>query len=119
MGSSKFQTFFESTAIGLALRQWGRMFTKNPLAVLGDNTGSLNNRLAQKGQGLQLKVAREIAWRRARGGWLVGAGHIPCEGNEIADALSRLAQGYALPRKLLQDAEEVHIEPVATFWKCC
>ena len=37
-----------------------------------------------------MAVSRELAWRRARGGWRLHGGHLPAERNIRADALSRL-----------------------------
>ena len=70
---------------------WGDRFTDTPVAVLGDNTGALDNALSLKGRGSMLAVARELSWRQARRRWRFVVGHLPSEHNQVADALSRAA----------------------------
>ena len=62
------------------------------LAILGDNTGSLQNALAKKGCGASLRLAAELTWRQCCHGWEFTVGHLPSEHNTWADALSRLDQ---------------------------
>ena len=57
--------------------------------IIGDNTGSLHNVLDMKGAGPLLAVARELAWRKVRQGWVLDVAHIPTEHNTAPYALSR------------------------------
>jgi hypothetical protein len=118
LGTSSSQSFLELLTVALALAHWGSDFVKEPCTVLGDNTGSLENLLQQKGKGLQQIIARELAWRRARHGWLFAAAHVPSEANKVPDALSRLALGAAFPEKELAGAWEAQLKPVRKFWRC-
>ena len=88
-GDSRFQTFWEFLMLLLSLLLWGSNFVAEQVAVLGDNTGSLQNAIDMKGRGLLATVARELAWRRARFNWEFVVGHVPSEKNVIPDALSR------------------------------
>ena len=81
----------------LCLVAWGHLFHTEVLAVVGDNTGAMQNTLDLKGRGVMLAVAREIAWRRERFGWKYKVGHIPSEYNTIPDALSRLGDSPPSP----------------------
>ena len=118
IGSPSFQTFFEYLGLALAISHWGKYFCKEPVAVIGDNTGSLQNLLSQSGHGMQLSVAKELAWRKAKGRWLLDAGHLPTEANTVPYALSRLAQGANIPHKQLGQVVRVSPEEVCHFWKC-
>ena len=60
-GQSKHQTFWEILTILLSLELWGDHFVHEEVAILGDNTGALQNVLDLKGRGPMLAVAREIA----------------------------------------------------------
>ena len=86
--------------------------------MVGDNTASLTNLLKQSGKGMQLQVARELAWRRAQRGWLISAGHRLTEGNKIPDLLSRLPEGAQFPADELSEAIESKLAPVNQFWRC-
>ena len=88
-GVSKFQTFWEFLILLLALMVCGNNFIAEQVAVLGDNTGALQNALDLKGRGILAAVARELAWRQARFGWSFAIGHVPSEKNVVPDALSR------------------------------
>ena len=87
----KFQTFWELATLLMALVTWGSKFRDSSVAVLGDNTGALQTALSLTGRMPNLAVAREIAWRRVRCGWVFEVGHLPSEHNLVADALSRVA----------------------------
>ena len=119
IGKPKFQSFWEFFCVGLALCIWAPEFCNtHSLAVVTDNTSALQNALDLKGSGVQLGIAQELAWRRARCGWSYSPGHIPTEQNKLADTLSRLAapEGNAdIPRELA-DLRRRHFEP-AKFWK--
>ena len=60
------------------------------LAVLGDSMVALQNAMTLKGSTALAALARELAWRKARFGWIFTCGHLPAEANVVADALSRL-----------------------------
>ena len=74
--------------------------TDSILTIVGDNTGSLQDALSLKGTGALNTLAMELSWRKARRGWHFQVGHLPSEANDIADALSRLSEGYELPPEL-------------------
>ena len=117
-GDSAHQTFWEILTILMALEQWGDNFIHEEVAILGDNTGALQNILDLKGKGHQLAVAREVAWRKARRGWEYALGHLPTEKNNIADALSRLAESPdSFPHVALKNAKRVNPPSVAQLWK--
>ena len=69
---------------------WGNQFVQEAVALLGDNTGALQDALHLKGRGILAAVARELSWRKARYGWEFEVGHVPGELNTVPDALSRL-----------------------------
>ena len=116
LGAPKWQTFWEYLALALSLCVWAEPGV--PLAVIGDNTGSLQLLLDCGGSGGILAISRELAWRRARRNWQLGAGHLPTEANKLADALSRLwAQEPADIPTELANLIQVQPEPVATFWQ--
>ena len=104
--------------MGLALTMWGGSFVNEQLAVLSDNLASLQSLLDLKGHGPMLKVAPEIAWRKARGRWPFAVGHWPSEQNVIADALSRIKapEKKELPRSLRTALYRQPLEP-RQFWK--
>ena len=89
VGESSCQSFFELLTIALALNHWGSRFVSAHCTVIGDNTGSLQNVLDQSGSRLQLAVAKELAWRRARRQWQFAVAHLPSEANVLPVTLSR------------------------------
>ena len=117
-GIPKWQSFWEFLTAALALTTWGKSFRKAAVALLCDNSSAMQSSIALKGKGANLAVARELAWRRAKFGWLFEVGHLPKEANTWADALSRLAApgGADFPSELGQ-AEEAQAPSVASFWK--
>jgi hypothetical protein len=117
-GDPAFQTFWELLAVALALELWGKEFTKVSLAVLNDNTAALQGLLDLAGKGIQLAIARELAWRKAKFGWQLAVGHLPAEQNTIADSLSRLSAPDAavLPEEL-EGARRREAPSPADFWK--
>ena len=117
-GESRSQTFFEFLTLFLSLLLWANRSGERALAVVGDNTAALSNALSLKGRGPLLAVSRELAWQRARKGWVFEVGHIPAEQNEVADALSRLCAVPAkiFPANALEGAQEVKAPKVDSLW---
>ena len=117
--NSAFQSFWEMVMLLICLEIWGDDFKQEELAVVGDNTGSLQNALDLKGSGAMAAVAREIAWRKERRGWAFAVGHIPSERNTIPDALSRQYEEdpRAFPHHALQQAH--FCEPPVVADLCC
>ena len=90
-GDSRRQTFFEVLTFFLALLVRGDAFVDFSIAIFGDNIGALSAALSLKGRGSLLAVARELSWRQARRRWSFEVAHLPSEHNNVADALSRVA----------------------------
>ena len=71
------------------------------------------------GKGPMLLIARELAWRKAAGGWALVAAHLPKEKNHTADALTRLAaplqQRAEMPSEV-QSAQRRESMPLRTFF---
>ena len=110
------QTFWELLALACCLLVWGdRLAVDYELAVVGDNTGSLQCALDQKGRGAMNALSQELSWRRARHRWAFTLGHIPTESNKWADALSRLPRGVSVPPALDQ-ARRLSPPSLAKFW---
>ena len=88
------------------------------LPILGDNTSSLTSILQVKGRRSMARVARELAWRKARWGWRYVVGHLPTEVNTMADALSRLADPQPAPiPQLLQAVTRIPAPDVGSIWQ--
>ena len=119
IGSPAGQTTWELLAIFLVLVVWGTSHRTQGLAILGDNTASLESALHLSGRGSLSRIAREISWRRARAGWRYAVGHLPTERNLLADALSRLhapgADAHDLPYEL-RDVSERRPPCVEKLW---
>ena len=97
---------------------WGSRFVQHRVAVLGDNTGALTDAIELKGSGPLLAIARELAWRQARFGWLFAVGHVPSESNGVPDALSRSTEpGKSFPARALRHARQVEAPECSVFWK--
>ena len=88
------------------------------IAIVGDNTASLQVALSGKAKGPLGALAREIFLRKAREDWRYQVGHLPSEHNTVADYLSRLAQPGAptAPLAELGGAAEVPIPDLAGLW---
>ena len=116
IGDTSWQSYFEYLALLMVLIAWAQ-----PLAVLpivGDNTSSLTNLVNIKGRRSMAKVARELAWRKARYGWRYVVGHLPTEVNTMADALSRLADPQPSPvPPVLEAVTRIPAPEVATIWQ--
>ena len=119
VGESRSQSFFEFLTLFMSLVLWASRGAGGAVAVIGDNTAALTNALGMKGRGPMLAISRELAWRRARGGWVFEVGHIPAEENQVADALSRLhaEPPKKLPEKALLNANEVPPPAVSKLWR--
>ena len=115
---TKFQTFWEFATLLLSLCTWGDRFVHERVAVLGDNTGALTCALALKGRGVLLAIARELSWRKSRRLWAFDVGHLPSENNEVADALSRVAdpKGCAWPSVALASAVDKKPPRLEDLW---
>ena len=116
VGLPKWQNFWEYLTAAIATCRWAT--SKRCLALLGDNTASLECTLQLKGSGPMLAIARELAWRKGRRGLLVAAGHLPKGANQVADALSRLEAPDAAPFPAeLASATRIELPPLALFWQ--
>ena len=116
----KHQTFWEFAVLLLCLLTWGTKFADFSVALLGDNTGSLQNALALRGRGPLLALARELSWRQAKYGWQFTVAHLPSEENTVADSLSRIADTenfYGWPSKALAAATCVSPPKLRDVWK--
>ena len=120
LSNSKYQTFWEMFMLLVSLLVWGMYFVNEAVAVLGDNTGALQSALDLKGKGTLAAIARELAWRRERYGWIYEVGHVPSELNTIPDALSRQHEPRPLPfpALALKDARLRETQDLSKIWKC-
>ena len=98
---------------------WGDLFVNTAVTIFGDNTGAWSNALTYRGRGPMEAVARELSWRQARRRWLFEVAHLPSEHNEVADALSRVADphGIAWPAVALAPAEQLSPPRVSDLWR--
>ena len=88
VGQSSSQTAFECLALLFAVMLWAR--PSQATLLLGDNLGALQECLAVRGRGQQLRIAQQLAVLRARRTLRLWVAHLPNEANTVADALSRL-----------------------------
>ena len=118
VADSKYLCFWEFLMFFLAVERWAANGLN--LAVLGDNTGSLQNALAKKGTGASLRLAAELALRQCALGWEFTVGHLPSEHNGWADALSRLDQPVEPARfpEGLNGVARDYPMPVRNMWFC-
>ena len=116
--NSKHQTFWEMLTLVLALCVWGSSFIHEAVAVLGDNTGALQDALQLKGKGNLAAIARELALRQYRGRWAYEVGHVPSERNTVPDALSRQYEPTPapLPSSLARWRERT-VPALSDFWR--
>ena len=112
-GEPAFQTFWEYLALVISRVLWAG--PRDPIAIIGDNTGALQLAIDLNGDNALLAISREVAWRRARHGWTYGAGHLPTEANSLADALSRLVKGEKVPLQLRR-LQEFDAPDVSALW---
>ena len=119
IGDCAFQTLFEFVTLFLCLVLWASDGDAT-LAILGDNVSALQAALTLRCRGSMLRVAREIAWRKARFRWSFSVGHLPKESNRLADALSRQAAGcpeaVLFPGQALSGAVQVVAPKVRDLW---
>ena len=112
------QTFWEYLMVLMSLIRWGHQFVHEEVAILGDNTGALQNAVSLKGKGELMAIAREISWRQAREKWAFSVGHLPSEHNVVADSLSRRYDPDPLPLPTcLRNATQVSAPSVRLLWK--
>jgi hypothetical protein len=118
-GESRYQTFWEFLTLLATLMVWGRNFKNETVAIVGDNTGTLEVSLSLKSKGSMAAVAREPAWRKERHGWNFDVGHIPSEKNTIPDALSRVHEKKppACPHEALRTAVRRDPPDFENLWK--
>ena len=79
---------------------------------------ALQNAMSLKSSAALTAIARELAWRKARFGWIYTTGHLPAEANELADALSRLTGPEAkfFPQEL-QGVSRRKAPPLRALWQ--
>ena len=120
VGEPSFQTFFELVALLLTCCLWAAPSVDHSLAILGDNVAALQMALSLKGRGPNLRVARELAWRRARLQWNLEVGHLPAESNLISDAFCRQAasctEKIPFPARALGSAKQVQCHKISELW---
>ena len=115
-GDCSWQSFYEMCTLVIALTLWAN--STDNTATLGDSMVALQNAMKLKGSTALMAVARELAWRKAKHGWLFTAGHLPAEANVVADALSRLSgpDPQAVPR-VLGKARYRQVPPLRALWQ--
>jgi len=122
IGASSGQTCWEYMTLYLVLLTWARRFRERGFAILGDNTSALSTSLSYKGKAGMGRISREIAWRKVRYAWRFAVGHLPCEANTVADALSRTSAPDGADKKSfptsLSDALRREAPWPADCWTC-
>ena len=120
VGDPSAQTTWEYLAVLICLLIWGKRFSQQGLAVLGDNLASLTGTLNLKGRKSLNAISRELSWRQVRQSWRFAAGHLPTEHNHAADALSRLSAPETSERKAfpaeLRDCREIACPDLLAIW---
>ena len=101
---------------------WGAEHRQPGLAVLGDNIAALSGIANLRGKGPLTLITKEIAWRRLRYHWRYCVGHLPSEGNVLADALSRLeapleAECKSFPPEL-KGCTRRQVPVISSVWQC-
>ena len=115
IGSARFQTFWEFFTLYLSLAAWA--IPNFNMAVLGDNTASLQRALDKKGTLTMLKISSEIALHQLHHQWLYSVGHLPAESNVLADILSRLyAPDAKIFPSILTDVTEFKFQDYSSLW---
>ena len=90
IGSPASQTFFEVLVLVLAVELWAEEGQSS--AILGDNTGALQEALDLKGRGVHTKLAQALSIIIVSRSLSLSVGHLPSEANTAADSLSRQAE---------------------------
>jgi len=106
IGDPAGQTTWEYLTLLVSLPTWGAEYSEKGVAML-NNTSALANSLCLKGKGALAQISRELAWRKVRQAWNFAVGHLPSEGNILADSLSRTgapagSEQRSFPAELLQ-----------------
>jgi len=117
------QSTWEFLTLFLVLMVWGSEFKEAGLAIAGDSTAALSSALRLRGRGGMNKISRELSWRKIRLSWRFVVGHLPAEGNEVADALSRTAaptssDSKQFPHAALSAARRRDPPSMDTWWHC-
>ena len=102
-GNEADQSAFEFLTLLLVLTTWGDSARESGMALFGDNIAALQCAVTLKGKRALTAVSRELGWRRIRHGGWYAVGHIPAEGNVLADALSRTSAPEGSERKTKPD----------------
>ena len=118
IGDSSGQTYWELATLILALCRWAPLY--EGLVLCGDNTGSLTLSMDLASTKQERSLLRELAWRKAQGGWLYEVAHIPSESNTVADFLSRLEELAPEQRVMpscLEGAAQVSSPKLSKLWQ--
>jgi len=123
IGDSGGQSCWEFVTLYLCLLVWGARFSKEGLAIAGDNTAALANAISFRGRGGLHRISLEISWRKVRYAWRYQVAHLPSEGNTIADALSRTSapegsERNPFPHQELMGAAKQEVTVDASLWVC-
>ena len=87
VGDSGSQTCWELATLVLVVVHWTPL--NEGLVICGDNSGSLQLSVGMASAKNERTLLRELAWRKARGGWEFDVCHIPSGSNTTTDVLSR------------------------------
>ena len=123
-GVAEGQQTWEALAMLVGMRVWKRWWqsTKVSLAIRGDNTGALHLFAALKGRSRVMNlIARELALDLGDGAYFPEVvEHIPGIANNLADALSRVAQPskktWQLPAELLDVKRDIVPKRDMRWW---
>jgi len=117
------QSTWEFLVLYIVLLTWGSEFRQAGLAIAGDSTAALASAIKLRGRGGMNMISREIAWRKIRYSWRFSVGHLPAEGNDVADALSRTrapttSEAKKFPHETLSAARRRHPPSIDSGWQC-
>ena len=90
IGDPASHTFFEVLVLVLAVELWAERC--RAAAILGDNTGALQEALDLKGRGIQARLAQALSILVVSRSLALSVGHLPSEANTAADSLSRQSE---------------------------
>ena len=103
IGDPAGQATWEAFALLLCLREWAVGTWRGPLTIIGDAEGVMAGLITLGARSPPVNaIAREAVLLLAPWGRHLRGVHVWSEDNSLADALSRLAQGAAVPALLLQ-----------------